>query len=135
MTGRLQPIWIELMNGEEGERLKKLIVNIDGKTMRGGKTSKRKALHIVSAFSVEHGVSFGQVKTEEKSNEITAIPELLKDICIERNIVTIDAMGTQKAIAEQIIVKNKADYVLAVREYFLWTNIHEKLVCHPEATA
>ncbi|MCH3965188.1 MAG: ISAs1 family transposase [Clostridium sp.] len=58
----------------------------------------------------------GQVKTDEKSNEITAIPELLDMLLIKGSIVTIDAMGCQKDIAEKIVRNNKADYVLALKE-------------------
>ena len=68
----------------------------------------------VSAFAVEYGVVLGQVKTEEKSNEITAIPELLKLLDIKDAIVTIDAMGCQVKIAQQI-VDQKGNYLLAVK--------------------
>lgn len=92
------------------------IVAIDGKTMRGSEDKKgsRKALHIVSAWTSEANLVLGQVKTEEKSNEITAIPELLKLLELKGSIVTIDAIGTQKNIAEQIKQK-KAEYVLSVK--------------------
>lgn len=69
---------------------------------------------MVSAWATANSVVLGQVKTEEKSNEITAIPELLKLLEIKGCIVTIDAMGCQKAIAEQII-KQKGDYVLGLK--------------------
>lgn len=92
------------------------IVAIDGKTMCGShdKAAGKKALHIVSAWFSETGLSLGQAKTSEKSNEITAIPELLAILDITGQIVTIDSMGTQKAIAEKIIEKN-GDYVLALK--------------------
>ena len=91
-------------------------ISIDGKTVCGvatgsGETSK---LHVVSAWVKEDGVCFGQTKTQEKSNEITAIPELLDTLDIEGGTITIDAMGCQRAIAEKI-VKKKANYVLAVK--------------------
>jgi predicted transposase YbfD/YdcC len=92
------------------------IVAIDGKTMCGAfDTDDRKSpVHIVSAWASENGMVLGQVKTNEKSNEITAIPELLDLIFVKNCIVTIDAMGTQTKIADKIIEK-KADYVLALK--------------------
>ena len=105
--------WQELLNKNEGEALKKLIC-IDGKTMRGNRSKGNKANHIVTAWSKEDGFSLGQKVVDEKSNEITAIPELLKKINIKGQVVTIDAMGTQKAIAESIR-KSRADYVLALK--------------------
>lgn len=91
-------------------------VAIDGKTLRRSfdKNSEKPAIHIVSAWSSNNNCVLGQVKTEEKSNEITAIPELLKVLEVENSIVTIDAMGTQKKIATTIIESN-ADYILAVK--------------------
>ena len=105
--------WQELLNRNEGEALKK-IVCIDGKTMRSNKRKEGKASHIVSAWSREDGFSLGQKAVSEKSNEITAIPELLEKIQIKGQIITIDAMGTQKAIAEKI-KKKRAEYVLALK--------------------
>jgi len=69
---------------------------------------------MVSAWAADNGISLGQIKTEEKSNEITAIPELLEALDIKECIITIDAMGCQKTIASKIIEK-EADYVLAVK--------------------
>lgn len=104
-------------------------IAIDGKTMRGATTrivekpSNTKGLgvvkelrtHIVTAFCTELGISLGQEKVEAKSNEITAIPKLLETLSIcAGDIVTIDAMGTQTAIAEAI-VKKGADYILPVK--------------------
>jgi len=91
-------------------------VAIDGKTLRRSfdKDSKKAAIHMVSVWSSHNSCVLGQVKTEEKSNEITAIPELLKVLEIENAIVTIDAMGTQKKIATTII-ENNADYILAIK--------------------
>jgi len=93
------------------------LVAIDGKTARRTKGLKdgKKALHVVSAFAVKNKLILGQLATDEKSNEITAIPELLKMLELEGCIVTIDAMGTQKDIAEQIIEAG-ADYVLSLKE-------------------
>ncbi|EBP7623439.1 ISAs1 family transposase [Salmonella enterica] len=92
------------------------VIAIDGKTRRGSydKSKRKGAIHMVSAFSTEYGVVLGQVKTEAKSNEITAIPELLNLLDLKKSLVTIDAKGCQKDIAEKIKDK-KADYLLAVK--------------------
>lgn len=93
------------------------VVAIDGKTMRGTSDKKtgKKAAHIVSAWCSENKLVLGQVKTNDKSNEITAIPELLDMLMIKGSIVTIDAMGCQKDIAKKIVKEKKADYVLALK--------------------
>ena len=109
----IQLAWGEMINSDEGEKLKKLL-NIDGKTMRGTASAKKKALHVVSAYSHEDGISLGQVVVDEKENEIVAIPDLLDEIAIKDTVVTIDAMGCQVEIAKKI-VKKKADYVLALK--------------------
>jgi predicted transposase YbfD/YdcC len=90
------------------------VVAIDGKSVRGARDGKQHPLHIVSAWASQHGMLLGQVRTAEKSNEITAIPELLKLLSIQGCIVTIDAMGCQKAIAKDIIT-SQADYVLSLK--------------------
>lgn len=92
------------------------VVAIDGKTLRGSKTASdgSGALHLVSAYATAAGLVLGQRAVDGKSNEITAIPELLKMLTIEGAIVTIDAMGTQKTITADIVDK-KADYVLALK--------------------
>lgn len=92
------------------------VVSIDGKTVRRSRDGKheKKAIHIVSAWAGELSLVLGQEKVDEKTNEIKAIPELLKKLAIEGCTVTIDAMGTQKKIAKQIIDK-KADYILQVK--------------------
>jgi predicted transposase YbfD/YdcC len=92
------------------------VVAIDGKTLRRSydRRSAKAAIHMVSAWATQNRVVLGQLKTEEKSNEITAIPELLKVLDVRGCIVTIDAMGCQKAIAHQI-VEQEADYVLALK--------------------
>lgn len=92
------------------------VVAIDGKTVRRSHngSTEQKAIHMVSAWASNNGVVLGQVKTDEKSNEITAIPKLLKLLQIEGCIVTIDAMGCQKTIAKEIVDQN-ADYVLALK--------------------
>ena len=92
------------------------VLAVDGKTARRSHDRKNGlgALHAVSVWASEFGLSLGQVACAEKSNEITAIPELLRLVDIQGAIITIDAMGTQKAIAAQII-EGKADYVLALK--------------------
>jgi predicted transposase YbfD/YdcC len=108
------------------------VLAIDGKTVRGShdKRNGQEAIHLVSAWASESGLLLGQRKVDEKSNEITAIPELLKSLYVAGCIVTIDAMGCQKAIAETILAQG-ADYVLAlkgnqgqlhqdVQEWFEW---------------
>ncbi len=98
------------------QRLGGQVIAIDGKTLRGSydRNSNKAAIQMVSAWAQANRVVLGQVKTDAKSNEITAIPHLLKFLDIQGCIVTIDAMGCQKAIAEQIIAA-KGDYVLALK--------------------
>lgn len=92
------------------------VISIDGKTIRGAKYHGIKsAIHMVSAWASENNLVLGQIKVDEKSNEITAIPKLLDILDIEYAVITIDAMGCQKEIAETII-DNNADYILAVKE-------------------
>jgi len=92
------------------------VLPVDGKTARRSHDRRNGlgALHSVSIWASEFGLSLGQVACAEKSNEITAIPELLRLVDIKGAIITIDAMGTQKAIAAQII-EGEADYVLALK--------------------
>lgn len=92
------------------------VVSVDGKTIcnSGNKLSGLPSVHIVSAFAQGRRITLGQVAVSEKSNEITAIPDLLLLLDLENAIVTIDAMGCQKEIAKQITA-GKADYVLAVK--------------------
>jgi len=91
------------------------IIPIDGKQIRGAfRCGAENVIHQVSAWSCSHQLVLGQAKTNDKSNEITAIPELLKLLDIEGATITIDAMGTQKAIAQQII-DQKGDYLLALK--------------------
>jgi predicted transposase YbfD/YdcC len=91
------------------------VVAIDGKTVRrsGGKAGKG-AIHMVSAFAAGQRLVLGQTKVAEKSNEIVAIPRLLDLLAIEGAIVTIDAMGCQRAIARKIVEK-KADYIFGLK--------------------
>lgn len=93
------------------------VVAIDGKTLRGSFDKRRghSPLHVVSAWVAEGGITLGQIVTDEKSNEITAIPELLKTLDVRGATVTLDAMGCQKAIAAAII-EGGADYALALKD-------------------
>ncbi len=92
------------------------VVAIDGKTLRGSKQAScgKDALHLVQAYAHEAGLVLAQRAVDTKSNEITAIPELLDMLALEGAIVTIDAMGTQKEIAAKVVAR-KADYVLALK--------------------
>jgi predicted transposase YbfD/YdcC len=92
------------------------VIAIDGKTLRHSydRSSNKAAIHMVSAWATENRLVLGQVKTEEKSNEITAIPELLRVVALKGCIVTIDAMGCQKEIVKQI-VEQEADYVISLK--------------------
>ena len=92
------------------------IVAIDGKAARGSHQRQcgKQAIHMVSAFVCDHGLTLGQVKTDEKSNEITAIPELIEALDLRGSIVTLDAMGCQKEIARAIVGKD-ADYVFGLK--------------------
>lgn len=110
--------WLQSLREQAAEAtgVDKPIFAVDGKTARRSHDSKKGlgALHAVSVWASEFGLSLGQVACAEKSNEITAIPELLRLVDIKGTIITIDAMGTQKAIAAQII-DSQADYVLALK--------------------
>ena len=90
------------------------IVSIDGKTVRGSRDVKTKAIHFVGTWARANQLTLGQIKTDEKSNEITAIPTLLDLLELKGCIVTIDAAGCQKTIAEKII-KAEADYVFGLK--------------------
>ena len=101
-----------------GEAIKTAVkghIAIDGKTVRHSYSNETSPIHMVSAWALENRMVLGQVKTNEKSNEITAIPELLQVLALEGCIVTIDAMGCQKTIAEKIADKG-ADYVLGLKK-------------------
>jgi len=113
-----------------------IVVPIDGKTARGSYTNAEKsdALHIVSAWATDHGITLGQVAVDSKSNEITAVPKLLDMLELEGTIVTLDAMGSQKAIAKQI-VDGGGDYTFAVKDNHpkLATAIEEAFIAAYEA--
>ena len=103
--------WVRAVQGKvEG------VVAIDGKTVRGShnRANGRKAIHLVSAWAVDNGISLGHVKVDDKSNEITAIPELLNLLDLQGCLVTIDAMGCQRDIAQKIVDAG-GDYLLAVK--------------------
>jgi predicted transposase YbfD/YdcC len=92
-----------------------LVVALDGKTVRRSGSKQHRAAHIETAYLSDLQIVLGQVATEEKSNEITAIPMLLDMLALPQCTVTIDAIGTQKSIAETII-KKQANYILSVKE-------------------
>ena len=118
--------------GGRGDRRGAARLPVDGKTLRRShdRTRGLGALHSVSVWASEYGLSLGQVACDEKSNEITAIPELLRLVDIQGAIITIDAMGAQRAIAEQII-DGGGDYVLALKGNH--ETLHEAVVEHFEA--
>jgi predicted transposase YbfD/YdcC len=105
--------WLSDLREKLGGRL----VAIDGKTLRGSHDgdSRPNALHLISAWATEARLFLGQLAVDQKSNEITAIPQLLELLDIEGDTVTIDAMGCQKEIAKTIVAK-KANYVLQVKD-------------------
>ena len=107
-----QKRWNEVMSGGMGGKIKKILA-LDGKTQRGNGNAKQKANHIVSAVDND-GFCLGEVLVDDKSNEITAIPELLNALNIKGHIITTDAMGCQVEIVKQIRQK-RADYVLALK--------------------
>jgi Transposase len=90
------------------------IIPIDGKTLRRSGSNCKKALHIINAWSCANGISLGQLKVDGKSNEITAVPEMLKQLFIKGAIVTLDAMGCQEETVAQIC-DAEADYVVALK--------------------
>jgi len=97
-------------------KLIKDIISLDGKSLRGSRRSQidKSALHIVNAWSDKHNIILGQKSVDSKSNEIIAIPELLNLLDVNNSVVTIDAIGTQKNIADQIIAAG-GDYMLALK--------------------
>ena len=108
------------------EKFQSEVIAIDGKTICGSRDHSlgKKAIHMVSAWATSNGVVLSQLKVADKSNEITAIPEVLKSLDIEGAIVTMDAMGCQTEIAQQI-VKQKGDYVLALKKNHL--GLHQRV--------
>jgi len=108
--------WISSLSSLHDRDGKPIFIPIDGKTMRGSYTNADKSdmLHIVSAWASQQGITLGQVAVDSKSNEITAIPELLEMLELHGAIVSIDAMGCQREIAAKI-VGGDGDYVLQVK--------------------
>jgi predicted transposase YbfD/YdcC len=98
------------------------VIAIDGKTLRHSYERGKGAIHMVSAWASHNRVILGQVKVDEKSNEITTIPDLLKVLDLQGCIVTIDAMGTQTAIAQEIVARG-GDYILSLKGNH--RNLHE----------
>jgi len=103
-----------LNNWLEIEREKRSVIAVDGKTIRGSKSATHKAYHVVSAWVAENQITLGEIAVDEKSNEITAVPELLDMLDVEGCIITADAMSCQKEITKKITEK-KADYVLGLK--------------------
>jgi len=116
--------WVQAINQlTQGQ-----VIAIDGKQLRGSRDSGvgKNAIYMVSAWATENQLVLGQRKVDEKSNEITAIPKLLKLLEIKGCIVTVDAIGTQTKIAKTII-EQEGDYILAVKENqgHLYEDIHD----------
>lgn len=109
---RFRAQWDEMLNSEEGKKIKKILA-IDGKTQRGNGSKSHKANHIVSVVD-EDGFCLTEKRVDEKTNEITAIPELLDTLNIRGHTMTIDAIGTQTEIVKKIR-KKRANYVLALK--------------------
>jgi predicted transposase YbfD/YdcC len=109
----IKRLWEHILYAEEGERLKR-ILNIDGKTLCGSGDVNHRALHVVTVWSDEDGISLGQKAIPAKNHEGEAIMELLDDLNCKGQTITIDAMGTQRDIAEKIVGK-QGNYVLAVK--------------------
>src|SRR4051794_16826197 len=123
--------WIARLRAEAiaGTGIDRPITAIDGKTARRSHDAKEGLgpLHVVTAWAGEYGLALGQEACAEKSNEITAIPELLKKIDVRGGVVTIDAMGTQKAIAAGVVAGG-ADYVLALKGN--QESLHRAVITH-----
>jgi predicted transposase YbfD/YdcC len=101
--------WVSSFNKDEIKQ-----ICIDGKTLRGSKRKGDRTIHVINAYSTGLGLSLGQLKTDEKSNEITAIPELLESLDIKDTIVSVDALNCQTEIAEKIVSKG-GDYLFCVK--------------------
>ena len=114
---RLNPAELSscLTNWLSVERGKRGVIAIDGKTICGSGNAEHKAYHVVSAFVAETQLTLGELAVDEKTNEITAVPELLDLIDVEGAVVTADAMSCQKKIVEKI-VEEKADYVIGLKQ-------------------
>lgn len=113
-SSKFQRLFMQWIQAWLSPEVANQVVAIDGKTLRGSHDSHRSSIHLVSAFASEAGMVLGQIKTAQKSNEITAIPELLEWLDVRGALVTIEAMGCQKNIAEKIIGQG-GDYLLALK--------------------
>ncbi len=91
------------------------MIAVDGKTICGSGNKSHKAYHVVSAFVTENQITLGEITTEERSNKITAVPDLLDTLDISGSIITADAMSCQKKITKKIC-DGKADYVSALKD-------------------
>ena len=113
---KFEQIFIEWVDSLRDKKIKNDVIAIDGKTVRRSKDTfhNKKPVHIVNVWSNANQLVLGQLKVNKKSNEITAIPKLLDILDIEGSIITIDAMGTQKEIADKIIDQD-ANYILALK--------------------
>lgn len=113
------------------------VISIDGKTLRGSYDtgSNKAAIHMVSAWADKNHVVIGQLKTDSKSNEITTIPKLLELLCLKGCIVTIDAMGCQREIADKVL-ESGADYILSVKDNqpTLHQEVQTAFKCTPAAS-
>ena len=103
--------WVEKSCGKQARE----VISVDGKTMRGSAGKEQKPIHMVSAWASKTRAVFGQMAVEEKTNEITAVPELLELLDIENTIITADAMSCQKDIVKKISSKG-ADYVIGLKD-------------------
>ena len=117
---QFQRLFIEWIRTWLNPEVADKIVAIDGKTLRGSRDGEQLPIHLVSAFASEAGIVLGQIKTQEKSNEITAIPELLEWLDVRSAIVTIDAMGCQNAKPEMVkAMVNRALNAGIIADYLL----------------
>lgn len=114
---RFEEVFIQWANTLTDKRIKDEVIAIDGKAVRRSKDSYhgKSPIHLVNAWATKNHLVLGQYKTDSKSNEISAIPELLELLDIEASIITIDAMGTQTKIAQKI-VDAKANYILSLKD-------------------
>jgi hypothetical protein len=100
--------------GQVVGKLDQTVVALDGKTLRGSRDGESRAVHLVSAYASAYGLTLGAVAVDGKSNEITALPELLKVLDVRGAIVSIDAMGCQQALARQVHAQG-GDYLLGLK--------------------
>ena len=127
---QLERLFMEWANTLKDNKIMEKVIALDGKTVRGSKDSfhQTSPIHLVHAWSVANNICLGQLKTDAKSNEITAIPALLDLLEMKGAIITIDAMGAQVAIAEKII-ENEGNYILAVKDNRKSLREDVELVC------